>query len=268
MSHAYSFFLIAVLVYKLPSFWQDLSVKNTLLVGFLLALIVLIRPTNILFALLVLLYDIYSLQEFKNRIFLIFKNIKTLWLIPFVGIVMAIPQMMYWHYISGRWIINIYQEIHNASFTLWNKPELYRIFFDPCNGFLFYNPLMLFSLVGMAWMAFKNHRNGRLIGGIFLLAMYICASWSMWWFGHSFGYRPFIDYYPVMIFGLAFYIDELLKSKVIWFKYLNLFVFIFLTLINFRFVIAPYYWQVEPDGANIEDFWKVWHWVFDFSQWN
>ena len=122
--------------------------------------------------------------------------------------------------------------------------------------------------VGLTWMALKNQLNGRLISGIFLLVMYICASWCMWWFGHAYGYRPFIEYYPLIILGLAFYINELLKSKVYWFKFLNFTIFVILIVINFRFTIAPFYWQVEPDGRNMEDFWKVWNWVLDFSKWN
>jgi hypothetical protein len=271
MSHAYSFCLIAALTYVLPAFWKGLmnagSVSRTILVGFLLGLIVLIRPTNILIALLVLLYDVYSLSDFKNRLSFIIKNLKTLWIIPFIALLLAIPQMMYWHYLSGRWVMNIYKEIHNATFALWDKPELFKVFFHPCNGFLFYSPLMGFTLLGMAWMAFKNQLNGRVIGVLFLVFAYMYASWFMWSFGHAFGYRSFIDYYPLMVFGLAFYINELMKSKMIWFKYLNFAIFIALIIINFRFTIIPFYWQVEADGRNMDDFSKAWNWVFDFTKW-
>jgi hypothetical protein len=268
ISHVYTFFLVSVLVYVLPSFWRDPSVSLTFLVSFLLALIVLIRPTNILFGIFILLYDIYNVQNFKNRLLFIVTNLKIFWLFPIIGLLLAIPQMMYWHYLSGRWIINLYKEIYNADFSFWDKPEFYKIFFHPCNGFLIYSPLMWFSLVGMVWMALKNQYNGRLIVCIFLTVVYLCASWFMWSFGHAFGYRSFIDYYPLMVFGLAFYINELLKSKIKWFKFINLSIFVVLIVISFRYTIVPFYWQVEPDGSKMEDFWKAWNWVFDFSKWN
>ena len=266
MSHAYSFCLVAALIYILPSFWRNPSVLHSLTVGFLLALISLIRPTNIIFAIVVLFYDVYNWADLKNRIRFIFQNVKTMWLVPFVGIVMAIPQLMYWHYLSGKWFLNLYWETFQVTFN-WTKPEFYKVLFHPCNGFLLYTPLMWFTLVGMAWTAFKNQLNGRLSVCIFLLTFYMCASWQLWYFGHAFGYRPFIEYYPLMVLGLAFYINELLKSKMQWFKYLNLAVFTLLIIMNLRFLMIPFYWQVEPDGSKIEDLWKAWNWAIDFSKW-
>jgi hypothetical protein len=267
MSHVYTFCLVSGLLYTLPSFWQAPSVSRTLLVGFLLGLIVLIRPTNILIGIVALLYGVHRVSDLKQRFIFIAKNVKTLWLIPFIALLLAIPQMIYWHYLSGRWILNIYKEVHDQAFTLWKNPQIFKVFFDPCNGFLIYSPLMSFTLIGLVWMAFKNQLNGRLIVGIFLLVVYICASWFMWSFGHAFGYRSFIDYYPLLIFGLAFYINELFKTKMIWFRYLNFMIFVALIILSFRFSIVPFYWQVEPDGRKIEDLWKAWNWVLDFSKW-
>ncbi len=268
MSHIYTFFLVAVLVYLLPSFWLTPSVFSTFLVGFLLVLITLIRPTNFVFSLVVLIYDVYNLSDFKNRIIHIIQNLKTLWLIPFIALLLAIPQMMYWHYLSGKWFLNIYQEIHHQSFTFWQNPKIYNIFFHPSCGFLLYTPLMWFTLAGMAWMALKNQYNGRLIGLIFLIITYTYGSWCIWSLGHTYSYRAFIDFYPLMVFGLAFYINELLKSKNQHFKFINFVIFISLIIINLRFTIVPFYWQVDSEATNLQDFWKAWFWVFDFSKWN
>ncbi len=276
MSHAFTFCLTAALLYYLPQFYNiqlihpsqtTTSIRLTLLIGFLLGMIALIRPTNIMFAPLALFFNVYSVNDLKNRLQWFFKNLKILWLIPFVGVLLALPQMYYWHYLSGKWIVNIYEVMHNVTFS-WVTPQFYKIFFHPCNGFLLYTPLMAFAIGGIVWMAWKNVMNGRLILFILLVITYAFASWPMWWFGHAFGYRSFIDYYPLLGLGMAFYINEVLKSRMSWFKYLNLFIFIFLIFVNFRLTIAPFYWQVEPDGSRIEDLYKVLNWVFDLSQWN
>ncbi len=142
MSHAYTFCLTAALVFYLPQFYNlPPSVKSTLRIGFLLGLITLIRPTNILFIPFALLFDAFSLEKIKNRLQWFLKNIKTLWLIPLVILLIAVPQMLYWHYLSGKWILNIYKEIHDQTFN-WSTPQFYKIFFHPCNGFLLYTPLM------------------------------------------------------------------------------------------------------------------------------
>lgn len=300
MSHVYSFCLVAALIYVLPEFWRDPSVyvgfrmsdfgksaanfedarsrisnastmpksqiRHLIWIAFLLSLIVLIRPTNVLFAFVVLLFDVSNVADFKSRLNFIAKHIKTFAIIPAIAFLMAIPQLMYWHYLSGKWFLNIYAEIHHQNFH-WTEPQFFKVLFHTCNGFLLYTPLMSFALVGIAWMALKKQANGLLIGGIFLLVYYVCSCWELWWFGHSFGYRPFIDYYPLLILGLGFYINALFKSKMQWFKYLNLSVFIGLIFINIRYTILPIYWELYPDGSHLEDFWAAWHWVFDLSKW-
>jgi hypothetical protein len=267
MSHIYTFCLVAAIINILPSFWQKKQlIKRILLMGFLVSLVILTRPTNFLIAIVVLLYDINSISDLKNRFTLIIQQRNRLCLIPLIGILMAIPQMAYWHYLSGKWLINLYSEIHHAVFK-WSTPHFYDVLFHPCNGFLYYTPIMCFTLLGMSWLAIRNKFNGRLYLIIFLTTFYLSASWCMWWFGHAYGHRPFVDYYPLMAFGLAYYINELYKTKMQWFKYLNFSIFAFLMFVNFRFTIVPFYWQVEPDGSLIEQYWKAFHWVFDLNKW-
>lgn len=276
MSHAFSFCLTAALFYYLPRFYNNNrreiifstpSVSLTLLIGFLVGLITLIRPTNILFIVFAIFFDTYSINDIQNRFKWLWRNIKILWLIPAVCLLLALPQMYYWHYLSGKWIINVYDIMHKVTFS-WTKPEFFKIMFHPCNGFLLYTPLMIFAIIGTVWVARKNIMNGRLISLILLIITYTFACWPMWWFGHAYGYRSFVDYYPLWAIGLAFYINQVLQSKVSWFKYLNAIVFSFFIFVNIRLTIAPFYWQVEPDGSKIEDLYKAINWVFDITKWN
>lgn len=266
MSHAYSFCLVAALLYYLPLFYTTPSVSRALGIGFLLGLITLIRPTNILLIPFSLLFDAFTIQALKARFNWFLKNIKTVILIPLVMLLIAIPQMVYWHYLSGKWILNIYEVVHNQTFN-WSTPQFYKILFHPCNGFLLYTPIMIFAIVGLVILAKKNMLNGRLISLSLLIIYYMFASWCMWWFGHAYGYRSFIDYYPLFGLGLAFYIDNILKSKLYSWRLLNMVVFVSLIFINLRLTIYPAYWQVEPDGSRIEDLYRALYWALDITKW-
>lgn len=267
MSHGYSFCLVSMFLYYLPLFYATPSVSKALGIGFLLGLITLIRPTNILFVPFTLLFDAFTIKTLKERFNWLLKNIKTVILIPLMMFLIAIPQMVYWHYLSGKWIINIYEIIHEQSFN-WSNPQFYKILFHPCNGFLLYTPIIVFAVVGLLWLVKNNELNGRLITLALLIITYVFASWCMWWFGHAYGYRSFIEYYPLFAIGMAFYIDNVLKSKQLWWRGLNFVVFFVLIFINFRFSIYPLYWQVEPDGSKMEDLHRALNWVLDLKKWS
>jgi len=68
MSHVYSFFLFAFLVWQTPRFYEKPSALNAVLTGAAMGWLVLIRPTNIVVLLFVLLYDVYSWRDLKARL--------------------------------------------------------------------------------------------------------------------------------------------------------------------------------------------------------
>jgi hypothetical protein len=170
-----------------------------------------------------------------------------------------LPQFVYWHYLTGKYLFYSYG---NQSFTYLSAPRIFSVFFDICNGFLVYSPAMLFALIGLVQLAKNNALNARLITFIFCTITYICASWWCWWFGQSYGYRAFIDFYPLLAIGLAFYIDNCLKSLSKASKYAHLALFIVCIFVNIRMTTTPFQWNIEPDGSNANDFFRLIKWVF------
>lgn len=259
MSHVHSFCLVSLLLWTLPKFWKDPSVFRIFSIGLLLGLLVLIRPTHLIFILLLLLFDVKTKADVKKRFLWFINNpFKTL-IIALTMAIFWLPQLMYWHYLTGSYLFYSYG---NQGFTHWFAPRLVSVFFNACNGFLIYSPIMLFALIGLAQTAIKNELNGRLMSIIFSVTAYICASWWCWWFGQSYGYRAFIDFYPLLALGLAFYIDNMLKSRSKWFKYAHFSVFILLIFINIRMTTTPFQWHFEPNDNNTMDYLKLIKWVF------
>jgi hypothetical protein len=250
ISHHYTFCLVSMLFYYLPMLYEKRtpSVKTVILIGFLSSLIVLIRPTNILIILIALLFDVQSLSQLKERGKWFLSNSKIIAVGLAAAVAVWIPQITYWHYLSGDWIFYSYTD---AKFLYFSSPYLWQIFFWPCNGFLIYSPVMVLALIGLGVTAWHNKLQGRWIIFSFAILSYLCASWSCWWFGGTYGYRSFIDFYPLLALGLAFVLENIFLRSHFTFKIAtSIFLIICITL-NIR-LITYYYIQLSPYGGDVD----------------
>lgn len=210
MSHVYSFSLFAALIFFTPLTIEYPSAKNFAMIGFLISLIILIRPTNIILALYPLFFDVFNGQQLKDRLIFLKKNIYKLPLILFIGILLMLPQLIYWKYITGDWFIYSYG---NEGFPYWSSPKLFQVWFSVQNGLFIYSPVMLFSIIGLFMIVRQKLYSSYIITFLFLLASYIFASWWAWWFGGAFGHRCFVEYFVLLAFPLAFFIDCIPRMK-------------------------------------------------------
>ncbi|HJW29639.1 MAG TPA: hypothetical protein VJ508_10435, partial [Saprospiraceae bacterium] len=78
ISHSYTFFLFAFLLWFLPRYFNRPDIWHSTLFGLVIGLIILIRPTNILVAAFVLGYEVYTWQALKHRLMFFLKNLKSL----------------------------------------------------------------------------------------------------------------------------------------------------------------------------------------------
>ncbi len=199
-SHVYSFFLFCFFIYHLPVFLKNPSRTNSLLLGGILGWIFLIRPTNILLALMLLLYDVYSMQELRARFSFYLRHFKSVLWMATSAFIFFIPQMLYWKEMTGHWIYYSYTE---EGFIFWNKPKIVAVLFDTQNGLFLYSPLVLLMVAGIFLGFSKRAFQAPAILLIFSMATYIFASWWAWWFGGSFGHRCYVEFYALLAFPLA-----------------------------------------------------------------
>ncbi|MFZ1676729.1 MAG: hypothetical protein WAT91_05620 [Saprospiraceae bacterium] len=189
MSHVYSFFLFCLLIYHLPKYCKSPHFLNSIMLGGILGWIILIRPTNIILCLLVLLYNVYTIESLRERIRSFIKNYKSVLLIILSGFIMFIPQLLYWNEMTGHWI---YYSYTDEGFKYWNRPKIFAVLFDVQNGLLLYSPMVLLMLIGIFYgLKYKKFHSPAMIL-IFILATYIFASWWAWWFGGAFGHRRYV----------------------------------------------------------------------------
>lgn len=201
MSHVYSFFLLAVFMFYSAKFILTRRFQFLLILLPVLALAVLIRPTNILFVLFLFFYEVNNPKELKSRIKLLFEQPRFLVYAIVISILIFIPQLTYWFRVSGNALFYSYG---NEGFSNWCQPRLLEIWFSTKNGLFLYSPVLMLSICGIVLMILNKKTNGWLVAVIFIITSYLFASWHDWTFGCSFGSRPFIEYYPLMSIPLAF----------------------------------------------------------------
>ncbi|MEM6343325.1 MAG: hypothetical protein AAF927_05575 [Bacteroidota bacterium] len=209
MSHNYIFFLVAALLYYSPRLYEKLTPWQAMRLSFILGLLVLVRPTNLVFLLYPLLYQVYSFTSFGERLSWWLKRWPYLLSVPIVGCLLWIPQFCYWKVVAGAWFYNGYP----VGFDHWLNPFFPEIWFSVQNGWLIYSPLMLLSLIGLGLSLKQKVFSAPVLLIMFVLFTYLFASWYVWWFGGAFGYRPMIDFYPMLALPLALLLKRLFETK-------------------------------------------------------
>lgn len=228
MSHVHSFFLFTLFLFLLKKFLDTGKRSFPMLTGIFLvaSLAILVRPTNMVILAWLFLLDARSIKEICSRVrFFIRPKI----LIPFlfIGFMVFLPQFIYWKYVSGSFLHYSYGA---ERFMNWREPVILPLWFSPLNGLFLYNPLVLLFVAGFVMMIFHRKMNGMLLLLTFALISYISGAWHMWYFGGSYGSRPFVEYYAVLSLGFGYF---LVKAE----RIQNLFVrsVIFLSLVIFSY---------------------------------
>lgn len=254
MSHIYTFFLFSLFIYLTPQFYKRPGLPIFALMGLLLGWITLIRPTNLVLVLYLLLYNINSWNALSNRLDFIKTHFFKLLIAPIASFLIFLPQFMYWHYMSGQWIMYSYG---NEGFTNWRQPRIDMVLFHIKNGWLLFSPMAGLSVLGMLIGSWKNKFNMGTIFLIFLISLYAFSSWWCWWFGGAFGQRSFVEFYALLAIPYA-YLVSLVFSQKYWLVKI-LFLFIWVVLLYYGYML-----MVHFTGPHYE--WWEWRQVVGWMQ--
>jgi|GEM_PF-2200907 hypothetical protein len=181
------------------------------LFGFVASLMIVARYSSVLF-LIFALHPILTTLRMQprrdaTRHLLIALSLATLAAIPLLAV-----QMGLWKVVHGSFLADSYNA-KGAGFH-WLNPALFGYFLSAKHGLFFWSPVLLGSFLGgiiLLWRAPLSFSGERKIDRstvvLFMLPAlglaYLNAAWSMWWFGHCFGTRAFVEASPMMCVGLA-----------------------------------------------------------------
>lgn len=207
-SHVYSFCVISWFLYSARLFALHPRNKFLYLVFVLAALILLIKPTNILVLLLFpFLFD--SPKAFSAAIGGLFQKRK----IPLLtGLVLFLlvfsPQIINMYLQIGRFAFNTYTQ---ETFAFLSNPKIPEVLLGYRKGLLTYAPVLFLAIPGL-WFLFR--KKPSLFAGWLLTfgaCTYLIASWWCWWYGGGLGMRPFVELSLLIAIPLAFLVEHSLR---------------------------------------------------------
>lgn len=210
MSHIYSFFLFSYVLY-LITHKEKFKQKHLyhLSLSLIFALIILIRPTNIIIAIILISWNAGSFKEIilnqRNRITL---KVILIWLLSFL--IVFLPQLFYWKYAYGSYFSYSYT---NEGFTNLFSPKILEVIFSPHNGLLPYSLILIVAILGIMLMIRDKKLSGTILIFTLLLEIFITASWHDWQFGCGCGMRNMVEYYSILSVPLSLFIHKLYSIR-------------------------------------------------------
>jgi hypothetical protein len=202
-SHAFSFFLVALLLVLVELWWEAATVWRSVALAVVAALIILVRHTNVVLLAFVPLYGISRLADFRTKLNRLQQRRDLILLMLAVGLVCLSPQLMLYKWATGHWIANAYGD--GVSFN-FGSPHILDTLFSVERGLFFWSPILLFSIGGL--VVAKGWAREQAAATVTVLAAhtYLLASWYTWDYGAGFGHRGFTDVLaPFAVYVAAFF---------------------------------------------------------------
>lgn len=264
ISHNPGLFLLACFFWF--SFkWIDTHKVSSLAIAlFSLGMAMVVRPTNIIFGLFLLIYIEESGWTYKGLFKDIRQNYGSYIIANLVFFIPLIIQMGLWKYISGHWIQYSYRD----EGFFFADPEVLKGLFGGRNSMIPYAPFLIFAFAGIFVPRAKkdNPKYSLILAlGVFI---YVIYSWWCWWYGGSLGSRAAIESYIILAIFLAYFLEFIwskFNPKIIIFGLILLSAFSLyfssLKAIQYKKVILHYdsmtykaYWDVFLNSNKPENF--------------
>lgn len=211
MSHGYNFAFITFFLLLVIRWYEEPTYRRALLLGLVYGMIVLIRPTNILVGILLAGWGISRLKDLKKRPAYLLKHYLHILIMIGMFVVPWIPQMLYWHKVTGSFMFNSYSSMGSSFY--FGSPHIFDVLFSFRKGWWLYTPVMLVATAGLVFLGRKCKGVTLPVSLYLAVQIYVLASWWSWWNGGSFGLRSFVDLYGVMALPLAAIVEVSLERR-------------------------------------------------------
>ena len=200
ITHTWLFTWYAALLLLTPAFYRRPTLGRALAIGGIIGLMTLTRPTEILAALLPLLWGLRPTGAALQTRLAFWRQHRG----PLLGAVLAGAavlsiQPLYWHYASGDWVVYSYQ---NQGFD-WLKPHLWDGIFSFKSGWLLYSPVLAVALIGFGSLRRQQPEAFWPLLGFMLVFTYVTFAWNLWLYGGSLGQRAMVQSYAVLAWPWA-----------------------------------------------------------------
>jgi hypothetical protein len=204
------FMLTSIVVWNTIKWHENLKGKHLVVVGICITLLAMVKPTEVFVLFIPLLWNVISMETMKQKIVLLLAHKKYIFITILICLLIAMPQMLYWHHKTGKFIYDSYKN-PGVGLDVFS-PHIVEALFSYRKGWLVYTPIMIFSIIGFYFLYKKNKSIFFACAVYFLISFYIISSWSEWWYGAGFSIRPLISTYPILAICLGYFLLFLNKK--------------------------------------------------------
>ena len=263
LPHIFLFAIDTQLILFTISWHEKPNRKTALSIGLLLGLSTIVRPSEIVWALIPVFWNVSGWKSFLEKIKMFGRNFSHVIILIAGMCVIGSLQLFYWKYTSGNW----FSFNHTEGFDFF-RPFTLKVLFSYKKGWLIYTPLMIFSIAGI-YLLRKIQKNIFLPVLIFFLAnLWFISSWECWWYAGSFGQRPFVQSYGLMAIPLGALLTYAFAKNVL--NYFSIAFISFCVLLNqfqtwqvnhgildLQLMTENYYWKIfgkthtSPEWQNL-----------------
>jgi hypothetical protein len=203
LTHVYSFSMFAMFMWFCKKTLTQFNAKDAGITAALFALLVIVRPTNILDVLVlpILAGDSKTLKAFFTNVF----RLKALFVVIISAFCIGFIQMLLWYLQTSHFL---YWSYVGEGFY-FAHPRMIDILFSYRNGWFIYTPVMLLAVVGGGYVLFQKSKTSfSWFVGFLLTITYVMSCWYTWYYA-GFGHRGYVEFYPLFAFLLGLFINEL-----------------------------------------------------------
>lgn len=197
MSHVFSFAMVGIFGYGLYNIFIEHKRNWIALTFFAFGIIVFIRPVDI-----ILIGLVPFIAGSRERLM---EGLRFIWsqkTVFYTGCVLAVIPMLIqcslWYWECGHLLVYTY----GGENFIFSQPQMLRILFSVRKGWFFWTPIAFIGVIGLICWFSKEIFRPLIAILILLTATYILSSWWQWYYGYSFGSRPYIDFLIFPGFGL------------------------------------------------------------------
>jgi len=210
MSHNYLFTLYASILICIDQFYKSGSKKWFFITCFIMGLMVLIRPTEVLSKILLVAWGVSSWSGLKERVQFYFSRIPMVVYGVILWAICPLIQGIYWKYVTGEWLVYSYQE---QGFSWLEGHHILQGVLSYRAGWLVYTPILILSLLGLIYLWIRAAGMRWVLTAFILGSLYLTFAWDEWTYGGSLGQRALIQHYPLYLLAAAPLIRDLLARN-------------------------------------------------------
>jgi hypothetical protein len=204
MSHSYIFPMYVLVLYFTMKWHEKPSIFWASLIGVIVGLASISRPTEAVMLFIPLLWGTQSRESSAEKWKLVRQNKIHLLFLAVFGFLAVLPQLIYWKLATGSFIFDV------GSKWEFLSPH-FRVLFGWENGWFIYTPVTVFFLLGMLFMGNYPFRYSVIV--FCLLNIYIIIAWHDWQYGATYSCRALTQSYPVFALPFAAFIDRIKTRK-------------------------------------------------------